>query len=166
MRTILVTLLLASSTVASAAPEELAPGLAAPLPGKQPMPRRSDHVHLALSGSLLLGGSTGLEGAGELRLWEALGLGLGFRAGGTSAPEDDLMPERGGSSAFLRMTALGLAINRWGFFGYADYHFGDRWSLGGAMTIPLRRDDYLRISITSDLDDHTTFGIGLERDVW
>ena len=65
------------------------------------------------------------------------------------------------------MTPIGVAVNNWGFLGYADYHFNDnRWTLGGAMVIPVSRDNYLRLSIASDLDDRTTFGIGLERDVW
>jgi hypothetical protein len=170
MRTILIGLLLASGSVASAAPEELAPGIAAPLPGKRPLPRRLDHLHLAMTGSLLLGDSTGVEGVGELRLWESLGVGLGFAAvGGGNGSEgelDDEMSSGSGSSLFLRLTGAGLSVNRWSFLGYADYHFDGYWTYGGAMNVPLGRNDYLRLSINTDFDGRSSFGIGLEHDVW
>ena len=69
------------------------------------LPRRTNHTHLALTGSLLLGGSTGVEAAGELRLMEAFGIGLGFTAGDGGSSEgdtmSDTMSDSGGSSVFI-----------------------------------------------------------------
>src|SRR5262245_16198921 len=82
----------ASTAAAAVPPETLTPGVAVALPGKGPLPRRTNSLNLAMTGSLLAGDSFGAEAAGELRLMEAFGIGLGVTA-------TDV-----GQSAFLRMT--------------------------------------------------------------
>jgi hypothetical protein len=71
-----------------------------------------------------------------------------------------------GTMPFIRLDALGLAINHWVVLGYADLVLGEGWRLGGAVVVPVRRDSYLRLSAASNLDDGASFGIGLEHDLW
>jgi hypothetical protein len=129
-------------------------GIALPLPGKASLPRREDAVVLAVTGAVLAGDGFGGEVAGEIRLVESFGIGLGARATNL------------GASPFLRMTPLGLAVNHWSWIAYADLGLTDgSWAFGGAMIVPLRKDKYLRLSVTGQ-DGSTIGGVGLEADVW
>lgn len=142
------------ASAGGAGPELIEPGAIAPLPSKGVLPRREGVLNLTAGGGLLLGeGLTGGEAFGSLRLAEAVGVGVGVLAGSEVA-------------AFIRMDAIGLAINHWAFLGYADYVIGGRWRFGGAMVAPIRRDTYLRLSIAADLDGGAGFGLGLEHDLW
>jgi hypothetical protein len=129
-------------------------GVALPLPGKAALPRREDPVVFAVAASVLAGDGFGGEVAGELRLVESFGIGLGARATNL------------GASPFLRMTPLGLAVNHWSWIAYVDLGLVDGdWSFGGAMIVPIRKDKYLRLSVQGQ-DGSTIGGIGLEADVW
>jgi len=144
----------APASLAGAAESSTMIGVALPLPGKAALPRREDPVVLAVTGAVLAGDGFGAEVAGELRLVESFGIGLGARATNL------------GASPFLRMTPLGLAVNHWSWIAYADLGLveGD-WAFGGAMIVPVGKNKYLRLSVTGQ-DGSTVGGIGLEADVW
>ncbi|HVK78734.1 MAG TPA: hypothetical protein VM734_35785 [Kofleriaceae bacterium] len=131
----------------------LEPGVAAPLPGKGRLPRREGLLVATVGASAFHGDVTGGEAVASLRFAESLGVGAGIRIA------DD-------AGVFLRMDALGLAINHWAFLGYADYVVAGGWAFGGAMVAPLHRDTYLRLSIASSTDGEVAAGLGLEHDVW
>ena len=92
-----------------------------------------------------------------------------YRVSGRSdaAPGDDrVRANEHGAAGFIRLDAIGLAINHWAFLGFADYLLDDGWRLGGAAVVPVRRDTYLRLSIAAHFDDGAAAGIGLEHDLW
>lgn len=143
----------AVSTAAVAEPEPLALGAASTLPGKGRLPRREGIVVATVNAEVFGGASTfGAQGTASLRLVETLGIGAGLRGSADGG-------------AFVRMEAIGLAVNHWSFLGYADYVIGQSWWFGGAMIAPLRRDSYLRLSVAGN-GDGAMFGVGMERDVW
>lgn len=144
----------AARAEARPAAELIAPGRTTPLPGKGRLPRREGMASFSLGAAAVIGEGTGGEAFAALRLVEALGVG-----GGITIAEE-------GAAAFIRLDAIGLAINHWAFLGFADHVLGEGWRFGGAAVVPLRRDTYLRLSIASNLDDGAGFGIGMEHDLW
>jgi len=133
--------------------EPLAPGVASTLPDKGVLPRREGRV-VATVGAELFGGpsSFGANAVATLRLAETIGFGIGLR-GAT------------GGGPFLRIEAIGLAVNHWAFIGFADYALSDSW-VGGALIAPLRRDTYVRVAVSADEQGNGSMSLGVEYDLW
>lgn len=134
--------------------EPLTPGVASTLPDKGVLPRREGMV-VATVGAELFGGpsSFGANAVASLRLAEIIGFGIGLRGATDGGP-------------FLRMEAIGLAVNHWAFIGFADYAFSDGWWVGGALIAPLRRDTYVRVAIGADEHGNGSMSLGVEYDLW
>ncbi|TMQ06023.1 MAG: hypothetical protein E6J90_28800 [Deltaproteobacteria bacterium] len=140
--------------------EPLMPGIASPQPVKAALPRRENRAVGVASVELFGGSNFGFTAAFETRVWESFGSGLGIR-----------LADRGG--LFWRFDVGGVSFNHWGVLGYADYVFGHDLWLTGAVIIPLRGDNYLRATLsqtiwtnTMNSTTATTFGVGVERDLW
>jgi hypothetical protein len=139
----------------AAADDLIAPGAVTEIPGKGELPHRHSLLALSVGADVYAGDVTGADAVGELRFAEAIGIGLGAKGTGD------------GADGFVRMTGVGLAINHWAFLGYVDYAFNaDQWTFGGAMVAPLRDNTYLRLSIAMDDAGRSSFGLGMEQDVW
>ena len=128
------------------------PGVAAPLPPKTQIDPRL--ASFSVGGDAIVGETFGAEAYGVLRLLETIGIGLGARATSTS------------SFGFMRFDALGLAINHWSFLAYADLSTNGNWGFGGAMLVPVRKKNYVRVSLGIDENSQTLFGVGMEHDLW
>jgi hypothetical protein len=140
--------------------EQLTPGVAAPQTVKATLPRRENPAVGVVSADLVGGSHFGLNAALETRVWESFGGGLGVRLAG-----------RGG--VFLRLDVMGLTFNHWGVISYVDYVVGNDFLLTGAVIIPLRGDNYIRASLAQSIFTNytgwpstTTFGVGMEHDLW
>lgn len=140
--------------------EQLTPGVASPQTVKAALPRRENPAVSVVSADLIGGSHFGLNAALETRVWESFGGGLGVRLAD-------------GGGVFLRFDVMGLTFNHWGVISYVDYVFGKDIMLTGAVIVPLRGDNYIRASLAQSIFTNytgwpstTTFGIGMERDLW
>lgn len=136
-------------------PDLIAPGAVTAVDGKGELPKRQSLLSMSVGADVFAGDVSGADAVGEIRFAETIGIGLGAKGTGD------------GADGFVRMSGVGLAINHWAFLGYVDYAFdADQWTFGGAMVAPLRGDTYLRLSIAFDDDGRSSFGLGMEHDVW
>ena len=140
--------------------EPLTPGVAAPQAIKAALPRRENPSVGTVSAELIGGSHFGLSAAVETRVWESFGSGLGVRLAD-------------GGGLFWRFDVMGITFNHWGVISCVDYVFGKDLLLTGAVIIPLRGDNYIRVSLAQSIltnwtgwPSTTTFGIGMERDLW